>query len=136
MGYPQREPAAFVARGEAGPLTYGYIRITEDRDDEEIRQLEGELRKLAEAEGFCRIEICHEDQPGHGTLYRLIEELKQARIDPLQARICHVVVPTLDHLSAHPLLREQLVRRLDEVGVQVWVVEANAQAWESSGERM
>ncbi len=114
------------------PLIYGYIRVTEDRDDEEIRQLEGGLRKVAAAEGFCLTEICYEHQPGcYGTLYRLIEEFKQARIDPLRARICPVVVPTLDHLSAHPLLREQLVRRLDEAGVRVWVVEADAQAWES-----
>lgn len=108
------------------PLAYGYIRVTDDLTDDEVQQLEGKLRKLAEAEGFCLVEIRSEYQAAwYGTFYELIEDVKQAgmRPGPLQARIGSVVVPSLDHLSTHPRLREQLVRRLDEAGVRVWVVE-------------
>lgn len=91
-----------------------------------MQQLEGELRKLAEAEGFCLVEIRSEYQAEwYGTFYELIKDVRQAgmRPGPLQARIGHVVVPSLDHLSTHPRLREQLVRRLDQAGVRVWVAE-------------
>jgi DNA invertase Pin-like site-specific DNA recombinase len=98
------------------PLMYGYLWITELADDE-VQQLECALEKLAEAEGFCLTEIRYEHQPGcHGMFYRLLAELKQASVRQL-------VVPSLDHLASHPLLREQLVMRLDEAHVRLWVVE-------------
>lgn len=99
------------------PLAYGYLRVTKDLDDEEIRQLESGLQKLAEAEGFCLIETRYEYQLGdYGTFYRLTDELKRVQVH-------HVLVPSLDHLSPHPLLREQLLMRLEEVGTRVWMVE-------------
>jgi hypothetical protein len=98
------------------PLMYGYLRVT-DLADDDVQQLECGLRKLAEAEGFCLAEVHYEQQPGcYGTCYRLIAELKQAPV-------CHLVVPSLDHLSTHPLLREQLLLRLDEANMPVWLVE-------------
>lgn len=99
------------------PLIYGYIRVTADLADDEVQQLECGLAKLAEAEGLHLTEIRSEYQPGYyGTLHELARELKRTTER-------HVVVPSLDHLSTHPLLREQLVRRLDEAGVRVWTVE-------------
>lgn len=105
-------------------LAYGYLRVTDELDDEEIQQLERGLEKLAEVEGFCLTETRYEYQAGYyGTFYQLLGEMKRAAVRYMQARICHVVVPSLDHLSPHPLLREQMLRRLDEAGVRIWVVE-------------
>lgn len=99
------------------PLAYGYMRVTDDHDDDQIRQMERGLHKLADAESFCLVSTFYGYQPGyHGALIELVEELKRA-----QAR--HVVVPSLDHLSAHPLLRDHRIMRLDNVGARVWVVE-------------
>ncbi len=97
-------------------LAYGYMRI-EYLNDEEIQQLECGLRKLTEAEGFFLIEICYEYQPGYyGTFYRLTEELMRAQVQ-------HVVVPSLDHLATHPLLRDQLIMHLEKANPQVWTIE-------------
>lgn len=97
-------------------LAYGYLRVT-DLAGDEIWQLEWSLRKLAEAQGFCLIDIVFDSQPGdYGRFYRLIGELKRTQIR-------HVLVPSLDYLSSHPLLCEQLLLRLDEAGVRVWLVE-------------
>jgi len=99
------------------PLIYGYLRVTDELDDAEILQMECGLEKLAEAEGFRLIETRYEHQPGYyGTFYRLAAELKRVPVR-------HVVVPSLDHLSSHPLLRDQLITRLDEANVRLWVVE-------------
>jgi hypothetical protein len=107
------------------PLVYGYVRVTEDLADDELQELAHGLEKLADAEGFCIIETRYEYQPGYyGTFYELTDELKRSLVGDMQARICHVVVPSLDHLSSHPLLREQMILRLDEAGVRVWAVEA------------
>lgn len=100
------------------PLAYGYLRVTEDLEDDELRQLELGLQKLTDAEGFCLFAIFYECQPGYyGTFSELVEELKRT-----QAR--HVVVPSLDHLSRHPILRDQMLNRLErEADAQVWTVE-------------
>jgi hypothetical protein len=99
------------------PLMYGYLRVT-DLQDGEVQQLECGLENLAEAEGFRLGQVHYEHQPScYGTLYRLIAELKQARVR-------HLVVPSRGHLASHPLLRDQLVMRLDEAHVRLWVVES------------
>ena len=96
---------------------YGYLRITDELDDEEIRQLECGLQKLAETKGFCLIEICSEYQRGYyGAFYRLVDELKRKQVH-------HVVVPSFEHLSAHPLLRAQLHMRLEKADAQIWTIE-------------
>jgi hypothetical protein len=97
-------------------LAYGYLRVT-DLAGDKIWQLEWSLRKLAKAKGFCLLDIVSDSRPGdYGRFYRLIGELKRTQIR-------HVLVPSLDHLSSHPLLCEQLLLRLDEVGARVWLVE-------------
>lgn len=100
------------------PLAYGYLRLTDERDDEEIRQLELGLRKLAEAEGLWLTEMYCEYQPGYyGRFYELLEAMSKVRAG-------HVLVPALDHVSPHPLLREQLLGRLEQANTHLWVVEA------------
>jgi hypothetical protein len=113
--------------GRAGqPLAYGYLRV-EDCAEDEVRQLERGLRKLVEAEGFRLTQICTDDQPGdYGEFYHVIGELKQSLVH-------HLVMPSLDHLSPHPLLREQLFKRLETAGVGVWVVEPCASPGSRSG---
>jgi hypothetical protein len=100
------------------PLAYGYLRLTDERDDEEIRQLEGGLRKLAEAGGLWLTEMYCEYQVGYyGIFYELLEELSEVRAG-------HVLVPSPNHVSPHPLLREQLLGRLEQANTHLWVVEA------------
>lgn len=98
------------------PLMYGYLRVTELADDE-VQQLECGLQKLADAEGFCLAEVRYEYQPGfYRTFYRLLAELKRAPVR-------HLVVPSRDQLASHPLLGDQLIARLNEAKVRLWVVE-------------
>lgn len=115
---------------------YGYLRVT-DLADDEVQQLECGLEKLAEAEGFCLAEVRYEHQVGcYGTFYPLLAEMTGAAVR-------HLVVPSLDHVASHPFLREQLVMRLDEADVRLWVVEverskpgavdAAGQCWYSGG---
>ncbi len=35
------------------PLIYGYLRVTDDLDDHQIRRMERGLQDLAQAEDFC-----------------------------------------------------------------------------------
>src|SRR5262249_35507178 len=101
------------------PLAYGYLRLTDERDDEEVRQLEDGLHKLADAEGLWLTEMRYEYQPGcYGTFYELLEESKRMWAGSVPARINHVLVPSPDHLSPHPLLREQLCGQLEHAGVR------------------
>lgn len=140
MAYAQREPAVFVAREDADvlhqalhgvfenptakasgharmkPLIYGYMRVTDDLDDDDLHQRERGLDKLAEAEGFNLTETCYEHQPGYyGTFYELTQQLKRTQAH-------HVVMPSLDNLSAHPRLREQLLMPPEGIGVRVWTL--------------
>lgn len=98
------------------PLLYGYLRVDDDPADAEIRRMERKLRNYAEAEGFCYAGTFHEYQSGRcGALDELVRELRRA-----EAR--HVVVPSMEHLSRHPLLRSYLLNRLEfEAGARVVV---------------
>jgi hypothetical protein len=100
------------------PAGLRYMRITDELTDEEIWQLERGLRKFAEAEGFLLATIHHEYESGHyGTFYELVAEVTRTQVR-------HVVLPSLAHLSGHPLLQVQLLRRLTEADTHAWVVEA------------
>jgi len=102
-------------------LMYGYLRLTDDLDDQAIQQMERGLRDLAEAEGFCLATTFCEIQNGwHGAFSELTEELKRAEAHD-------AVVPSLDHISRHPILRDHLLTRLEhDAQAQVWVVEPSA----------
>jgi hypothetical protein len=45
------------------PLIYGCLRATDDLNDDEIRQMELGLEKLANAEGRCPATIYYECMP-------------------------------------------------------------------------
>lgn len=88
------------------PLMYGYMRVSEDTPERDAQQMELVLKDYAEREGFCYVTTFCEYVPGsQGAFIELTEELKRA-----EAR--NVIMPSLSHLSTHPLLRDHLVERL------------------------
>ena len=99
------------------PLIYGYLRVTDDLEDQEIRRMERGLQVLAETEGFCFATTFHEYQTGyHGAFNELTRELQRAGAH-------HVVVPSLGHLSGHPILRNTMLTRLArDADARVWAV--------------
>ncbi|MGH3613679.1 MAG: recombinase family protein [Pseudonocardia sp.] len=99
------------------PLIYGYVRVTDDLDDPEIHRMERVLQALAETEGFCFVTTFHDYQPGyHGGFDELIRELQRADAH-------HVVMPSLEHLAQHPILRDLILIRLArDADAYVWVV--------------
>ncbi|WP_206074379.1 recombinase family protein [Antribacter gilvus] len=100
------------------PLMYGYLRVTDASCRDDVVEMEERLRRLAEAEGFCFATTFHESTPGQrGALNELTAELRRA-----EAR--HVVVPSLDHLSRYPRVRDELLEQLrEEADAHVWTVE-------------
>ena len=99
------------------PVIYGYLRVTDDLNDPEIRRMERGLHLLAETKGFCFATTFYEYQTGyHGAFHELTRELQRADVH-------HVVVPALDHLAQHPILRNTMLTRLvRDADAHVWVV--------------
>ena len=100
------------------PLMYGYMRVGEDTPVSDEQQMELVLKDFAQREGFCYATTFCEYVPGsQGAFTELTEELKRT-----EAR--HVIVPTLDHLSAHRMLRDSMVERLEiDASTCVWTLE-------------
>ncbi|MGH3613433.1 MAG: recombinase family protein [Pseudonocardia sp.] len=89
------------------PLMYGYMRAPDEVPDDDLDRAVHEMQHFAETEGFCYATTFFEYQHGSRAAFdELIEELKRA-----EAR--HVVVPSLEHLSSHRLLRGHMVDRLE-----------------------
>jgi len=97
---------------------FGYLRADDETDDEQIRAMERAFRRLALAEGFCLAITFYEYTPGHhGAFHELADELTRAEAHD-------VVVPSLGHLSPHPLLRSQLIAQLVcYADAHIWVIE-------------
>jgi len=91
------------------PLIYGYMQLDPEVPDNDIRQMEIVLRYYAETKGYCFATTFYEDLSHDGSdrsaFAELIEELKRS-----EAR--HVIMPTTDHLSPHPLLRTSMLLQL------------------------
>ena len=96
------------------PLAYGYLRVPHDMPDDEVGALEHGLCRHAEQLGLEFGGFFFEFDRGMATAFNaLLEELKRA-----EAR--HVLVPSLRHLSAHPLLQGLRLARLEsEAGAEV-----------------
>lgn len=97
------------------PLIYGYMQVDPDIPDNHIRQVELLLEDYAEAEGYCFATIFHEDASvnNRSAFVELINELKRSEAH-------HVIVPSIDHFSSHPVVRVHMLMRLeDETDVQV-----------------
>lgn len=100
------------------PLIYGYLWAADEIEDQQIRKMELAFKALAEVEGFCFATTFYEYVPGrHSAFYELVHELRRAAAH-------HVVVPSLCHVSRHPIIRRLLLAQLAcEANAQVWVIE-------------
>ncbi|MGW2120149.1 recombinase family protein [Streptomyces sp. NPDC001758] len=99
------------------PLIYGYVRVQRGHTDEELLALELDLRGFAAAEGYRYGTTFREFIPGCTREFAaLVRELQRARS-------YHVVVPSMDHLALHPLLRMHLLVKLElDAGAKVFEV--------------
>jgi hypothetical protein len=99
------------------PLVYGYLRICDGESDQDLQRLEQRISDFAKAEGYCFATTFYETDGGcHVAFDELIEELKRT-----EAR--DVVVPSMDHISAHPALRcLMLVRLATEANAHVYAL--------------
>ncbi len=96
--------------GGLKPLIYGYMRLDPEAPDNDIRQLEIALRYYAETKGYCFATTFYEDLSHDGSdrsaFAELIEELQRSEAQ-------HVIMPTTNHLSPHPLLRTSMLLQLE-----------------------
>lgn len=93
---------------ELRPLAYGYMRVPCDIDDLAIRDMERKLRDHAEQCGFEFAAIFRELQSG------ISEGWDELTTELLRSDAHHVIVPSLDHISPHPMLRSIRLERLEE----------------------
>lgn len=101
------------------PLSYGYLRVTNDEEDGEICRMERDLQIFAEDEGLCLATIFYEYNSGSRAAFaELTEELSRADAH-------HVIVPSLAHLSSHQMLRDSMLTHLElHASAQVLVVKS------------
>ncbi|AEN12056.1 MULTISPECIES: recombinase family protein [unclassified Streptomyces] len=78
------------------PTAYGYIRVRAEVGDDELRLVESELGKYAEAHGLELVHILYEDGPGISP-DRLVRRL-------LRDDVHHVIVPSLQQVTEHRLI--------------------------------
>ncbi|QMU68905.1 recombinase family protein [Streptacidiphilus sp. P02-A3a] len=100
------------------PLIYGYMRVTDDMADKEVRLIEKQLITFADAEGYCLAIIFHEQGGAMAALDELLCELQRSEAK-------HVVVASLEQLSDHPLLQSSFLREITVVGGAVLHQTAN-----------
>jgi hypothetical protein len=84
------------------------MRVPCDVDDHAVRDTERKLRDHAERHGFEFATIFHEFQSGISDGWdELTTELQRSDAH-------HVIVPSLSHVSLHPILRSIRLERLEE----------------------
>ncbi|MCZ7456944.1 recombinase family protein [Streptomyces sp. WMMC940] len=89
------------------PLIYGYMRVASDATDDKLDDIEQQMRSFAEVEAFCYATTFYECQNGSQAAFNaLTEELKRTEAH-------HVVVPSMSHISTHPILLAHMVQRLE-----------------------
>jgi DNA invertase Pin-like site-specific DNA recombinase len=85
------------------PLIYGYLRVTDDMDDLEVRLLESQMYTFAEREGYCMAAIFYEyDSGSQAAFAELLHELQRSEAH-------HVVVPSLEQLSDSQIVQALMV---------------------------
>jgi DNA invertase Pin-like site-specific DNA recombinase len=99
------------------PLVYGYLRICGDESDQDLQRLEQQIGDFAEAKGYCFATIFYETDNGRQAAFgELIEALKRTETRD-------VIVPSMDHISAHPaLLCLMLTRLATEANAHVYAL--------------
>lgn len=89
------------------PLAYGYLRVQSDTDDHTLDSLEQELESYAEAHGYEFATTFQELASGQFTAWNeLLVELQRTHAH-------HIIIPSFDHLTRHPLLRQTLLDRAE-----------------------
>ena len=103
------------------PLIYGYVRVEDGSSEDDIQQAEQRMKHLADVEGFSYERTFYEYVSGdHSAFEELIAEIQR-----VEARA--VIVPSYEHLSAHPILFQIMVERLSqEASACLWTVEGDA----------
>ena len=96
------------------PLIYGYVRVTEDMQDTEVRSMEQELTTYADAEGYCLGTIFYEyDNGSQAAFAELLHELQRAEAH-------HVVVHSLEQLAESQVLQTLMVDQVElEAGAAI-----------------
>ncbi|MDX3277305.1 recombinase family protein [Streptomyces scabiei] len=79
------------------PKAYGYIRLRESDDDQELCFIEERISDYADSCGLRLVHTHYEDGPGISP-YRLIHRL-------IRNDVRHVVVLSLAQITTHPLLQ-------------------------------
>ncbi len=74
--------------------------------DDEVGRIEQQMKRFAEVEEFCYATTFYEYQSGS---YSAFDELNE---ELMRAEARHVVVPSISHISTHPILQSHMVERL------------------------
>ncbi|NEA56403.1 recombinase family protein [Streptomyces sp. SID13666] len=92
------------------PLIYGYMRVTDEMDDLEVRLLETQMSAFAEREGFCLTTVFYEyDEGSQAAFTELVHEVRRA-----EAR--HIVVPSYEQMAESQIVQALMV---ETVALQV-----------------
>ncbi|WP_411080862.1 hypothetical protein [Streptomyces sp. cmx-18-6] len=106
------------------PIAYGYVRVRPDVDEEELRLVENELGKYAEAHGLELDCIHYEDGPGIRP-GRLVRRL-------LRNGVRHVIVPSLAQITEHRIVGESVEEAIEwDAGAVLH--ETREHAWRADG---
>lgn len=82
------------------PVAYGYMRVHAGLGDDELRLMEEELSKYAEARGLELAHVLYEGDPGVSP-DQLVRQL-------LRDDVRHVIVPSLEQITEHRIIGELL----------------------------
>lgn len=100
------------------PLIYGYMRVSQDANDQQIMRMERDLRASAQDRGYDFGRIFYEHVPGsHAAFDTLTAELRRADAH-------YVIVPSFHHLAMSLILQNSMLARLEQ--------DANAEVLELS----
>ncbi|WP_017580912.1 recombinase family protein [Nocardiopsis valliformis] len=101
---------------EAGPLAYGYVRVTGPADRERLMRFRSQMSAYAQERGFTLgdvfVDLSTSRESGFG---RLVARLKQGDAT-------EVLVPALEHFTRFPSLQAGVVTQIEALGVTVWEV--------------
>ncbi|MEU6757581.1 recombinase family protein [Streptomyces sp. NPDC046685] len=79
------------------PIAYGYMRVRQEADDQELQLIEDRLHACAASHGLRIIDTHYEWGPGIAP-QRLVRRL-------IKDDIRHVIVPSLVQITEHPLMQ-------------------------------
>ncbi|MGW0864702.1 hypothetical protein [Streptomyces sp. NPDC002611] len=99
------------------PIAWGYVRLRDDTDNQELLLIEDGIFQFAEAHGLRLTHTYYEEGPGISPT-RLVRRL-------IRDDIRHVIVPSLVQITEHPLMQLFVSEAITE--------DAGALLYETSG---